>query len=151
MATRRSNSKNKILTGPPVFDKLAELRRRLASTDNPDHLAQIDIWEGRVRENLIKLSTEEIPGIKMLKDMAAKVIHEINQKLIEDPKNDLASLSEAGLKAWAIQQHLLFQKRDLWRAYLSFFGDAKREFDMIDKDLDFQLSDEESNPQPADE
>lgn len=136
-----AGKKPKALGVPPELARIAALRAKLAGTDRDDHLAELDIWETKVKKAAILLSLQGHEGIQILLDHANQELRDIDEVLREGSKPKL--LSPEGSMTHTMEQWALFERKELWEWLRSLFTDAKRDIREVGRDLDMQEAEDD--------
>lgn len=128
----------------PELGRIAQHRARLNDPDvlrrkDPqqveDDNAKLAEWERKVRDGLVVLSLKDNDGIAMLLSHVEEELATIDEGLRNAKPTDF---SPDGLAKYAYTQKALFDRRDLWEWFRSFFTDAKRAVREVREDLDLQ-------------
>lgn len=102
---------------PRILEDLTRIKSNIQGTDREDQLEELNDREKRAKEALVKLSLLEIEGIKLLRDEAQQNLEGIYIELLKKPTVFNPEYSN--------RQSQLFQAKDMWEWFLSFFTTAE--------------------------
>lgn len=130
----------KVLKNPPELDRLYALRAKLYGTDRDDHLAELDMWEKKIKKALIFLNLKEHEGIPDLIAKANEEIHAINIKLLTETASEDTYNPEALIHR-SLERQRLLDLRSMWTWFKSLFEEAKTELSEAEAFLVIQEDD----------
>ena len=130
----------KVLKNPPELDRLYALRAKLYGTDRDDHLAELDMWEKKIKKALIFLNLKEHEGIPDLIAKANEEIHAINIKLLTETTGEDTYNPEALIHR-SLERQRLLDLRSMWTWFKSLFEEAKTELSEAEAFLVIQEDD----------
>lgn len=116
----------KVLKNPPELERLYALRAKLYGTDRDDHLAELDMWEKKIKKALIFLNLKQHEGIPDLIAKANEEIRLINLKLLTETGEEETYNPEALIHR-SLERQRLLDLRSMWTWFKTLFEEAKTE------------------------
>lgn len=131
----------KTLQNPPQLERLSALRAKLYGTDRDDHVAELDMWERKVKKALIFLNLKKHEGIPDILLKANEEIRAINAKLLEDRVQNNAYTPDMLIND-SLERQRLLDLRSVWVWFKTLFEEAKTDLNEVDAFLQEQESEE---------
>lgn len=120
---------------PKELEKIDALKERLLGTDREDHWIEVLDMEKEIKRELLKLDVAKHKGMQMLIEWLIARVRDSNELLARAKSTELTNSQRDGL----------IEMRDFIVAMVRFLDPKGTRIKELNKELDFQLEDEDDD------